>query len=679
MLGAYDIYVKYVKKKDDKELPKIMYHRAKLMMIHNKFEEAKPLLEEIVTKFDGVPSAQIYAAWCSEMLLALLTIRRVDTGNTPEQTVQASDDLEVWAKKFQKMKVWNHPEADELKKAVPTLLAGIGWKKGMAYRDAGAAFVNGEAHGDADGFKKCADQFIAVYNDYEEHDRADTLLWNAADCLDAAYMVGKAIQIRKILLDRHPDSKHAKDTLHYLAGSYQAVAYYDDAAQRYEEFASTYAKDDRSPDALQNAYLFRLGLGEDVKAAENLKKYEGVYKKKNPSKAAKIFWSRADLIKEDSERRKHAEDYLKTYGAKGGKDRQAVAEAVIAQIEWRRSCEKDLVQDSCMTIKRKRVLSGVEEIEKRKKLEARQKRQEEKEAAKKGKTKKKTFKPPKRCGSATQGIITVHKRDKKRSDAAQKRFTKILKLAGKGDLKIPADDLKRADDFRNAWGMAMVYKADQDYEEYMTLKMPEGLDFTVEEYKKDSGLPKWEKEYAEQVKKKADSEKKFGEFFEKKKKLSDQLTEQYAKVKVTKSPAWVLAAAARSASVQQNFSDQLYRAEVPQSFKTQEQVWAYCDALADFAQPLQEQALNAFTYCIERSTQFQYFNEFSRLCEDEMQQRDADRYPATNESFGISIYTASKIEHVDVITDPEGGRKSSVKRKKKTEGDGEGKEEKSED
>ena len=139
----------------------------------------------------------------------------------------------------------------------------------------------------------------------------------------------------------------------------------------------------------------------------------------------------------------------------------------------------------------------------------------------------------------------------------------------------------------------------------------------------------------------------------------------------TKSPAWVLAAAARSASVQQNFSDQLYRAEVPQSFKTQEQVWAYCDALADFAQPLQEQALNAFTYCIERSTEFQYFNEFSRLCEDEMQQRDADRYPATNESFGISIYTASHIEHVDVVTDPEGGRKSSVKRKKKTEGDGE--------
>ncbi len=656
MLGAYDVYVKYVTKKDDKELPKIMYHRAKLMMIHNKFEEAKPLLEEIITTFDGVSKAQIYAAWCSEMLLDLLTIRWVDTNNSPEQTVTASEELELWAKKFKKMKVWNNPEASQVKEAVPILLSGIGWKKGMAYRDAGAAFVKGEEYGDADGFKKCADQFIQVYNDYEAHDRADTLLWNAADCLDAAYMVGKAIQIRKILLDRHSDSKHAKDTLHFLAGSYQAVAYYADAAQRYEQFAESYKKDKRASDALQNAYLFRLGLGEQEKAAENLKKYEGVYKRKNVAKAAKIFWSRHGLIKEDAERRKHAEEYLKTYGSKGGKDRKIVAEAVVAQIDWRRSCAKELVQDSCMSIKRKRVISGVEEIERRKKLEARQARAEKKR-------KREKFKPPARCGSATQGIITVHKRDKKQAAAAQKRFSSILKLVGKGEMKIPAEDLQRADAFRNAWGMAMVYRADKEYEEYMTLEMPSNLDFNVEEWKNDPDVPKWKKEYDEQVKTAADSKKRFGEFFEKKKKLSLSLTEQYAKVKGTGSPAWILAAAARSASVQQNFSDQLYRAEVPSSFKTQESVWAYCDALADFAQPLEKEALDAFTYCIDRSTKFQYFNEFSRLCEDEMQQRDAERYPATNESFGTSTYTASKIEHVDVFTDADGSRRSAVKRK----------------
>jgi hypothetical protein len=65
MLEAYDTYQKYVKDAKDPELPKIVYHRAKLMMVHNKFKEARPLLEEMVVKFDG----SIYAAWCSEMLL----------------------------------------------------------------------------------------------------------------------------------------------------------------------------------------------------------------------------------------------------------------------------------------------------------------------------------------------------------------------------------------------------------------------------------------------------------------------------------------------------------------------------------------------------------------------------------------------------------------------------------
>ena len=121
--------------------------------------------------------------------------------------------------------------------------------------------------------------------------------------------------------------------------------------------------------------------------------------------------------------------------------------------------------------------------------------------------------------------------------------------------------------------------------------------------------------------------------------------------------------------VNQNFADQLYRAEVPRAFKTQEQVWAYCDALADQAQPVQDEALGAFTYCIEKSTEFQFFNLFSRLCENEMQQRNADKYPATNEMFGGSIYTASQIGRVGVLTSETGERKNPVKKQEKKEGD----------
>ena len=246
MLGSYDTYTKYVKKKDDKELPKIMYHRAKLMMEHNKFDEAKPLLIEMITKFDDVKEAQLYAAWCSAMFVDLLTIRWIDKNNNPQQTIDTSNDLQEWATKLQGMKIWNHPENEAVREAVPTLLAGIGWKKGMAYRDAGKAYVEGTPGGDPQGFEKCATQFIDVFNNFEDHERAATLLWNAADCSDAAYQVGQAIQIRTALLDRFPNSEHAVDTLHFLAESYQAVAYYDDSAKRYEQFAEEHAKDDRA-------------------------------------------------------------------------------------------------------------------------------------------------------------------------------------------------------------------------------------------------------------------------------------------------------------------------------------------------------------------------------------------------------------------------------------------------
>jgi hypothetical protein len=347
-----------------------------------------------------------------------------------------------------------------------------------------------------------------------------------------------------------------------------------------------------------------------------------------------------------------------------------VALAELGQIWWRNSCPESLLYDSCLSVKRKRAVAGESEREKARKLRRKAKAGEDKK-------KKKKYVPPKHCGNPTQGIITVYKRDKKKAAKAQDYFKKALKKAG-GKVEIPETDRQRVEAYRNAWGKSMVYSADQKYEEYLTIEMPEDLDFTLEEWKKGSGLDKWEKEYEEQKKKKEDSEKRVGEFFEKKIKLAGELEKQYGDVKKTKSPYWVLAAAARSAVVYQNFADQLYRAEVPRSFKSEEQYYAYCDALADQATIPQEKALAAFTYCLSRSTEFQFFNEFSRMCEEELQQRNPDKYPATNELFGNAKYTDSRLDVVGVQTDLEGGgptKTSDKKGVKKKEGADKGEEE----
>jgi TolA-binding protein len=641
MLEAYDTYQKYVKDAKDPELPKIVYHRAKIMMVHNKFTEARPLLEEMVVKFDGT----IYAAWCSEMLLDVLTIRWTNKNNTPEETVKASDDLEKWALKMQKMKVYTHPEADELKAAIPRLLAGIGWKKGMAYRDAGAA-------GDPNGFRQCAEQFLGLYNEYgDEHEKASTLVYNAGECYEAAYLLGQSVRMRKLLIDKFPTSEHFQGTLSKLAGNYQAIAMYDKAAERMEAYAEKYTKDKESPDFLRNAYLFRLGLGQNDQAQANLSKYEGLYKKDNPELAAKIFWSKHDILKTEEEKLSHAQEYLKIYGKTGGADRRIVAEATIGQILWRQSCDKGLLHDSCMSIQRKVAQAGEKARQRAQEL----KRKDKKLKEKKGGSKKQEI--PTNCGQATAGIITVYPRNKKKADEAQRYFDNVIK-ASRANIKVPEDDRDRIEDFRNAVAMAQVYKADQQYEEYVVIEMPGNLSFFVEDYKKDSGIPKWEKEYKEQVKKRDDSIKRFTEFYQKKGKLGADLQKTYDSiVEAKQSPYWMLAAAARSAMVSQNYADQLYRAEVPKEFKTEEEAYAYCDELSDKAQPHQDAAVVKFSYCLEKSTTFQFFNDFSRLCEEELQQRDADKYPSTAEIFGVSQYTASRPDRVQVQTDLEGDRR----------------------
>lgn len=643
MLNAYDIYSKFIKDAKDKELPKIVYHRAKLMMEHNKFDEARPLLEEMITKFDGTT----YAAWCSAMLLDLLTIKWLAKGNTADETVKASEDLETWAARMQKMQLYSHPEAESVRQAIPTLLAGIRWKKGLALRD------RAKETGNLNDYKECAESFLAIYNDYgKQHEKADTLIWNAATCYEAAYLLGQAVRLRKILLEEFPTSEHYQASLDYLGGNYQSIAMYERASEYFESYADKYPKDEKSPDKLQNAYLFRLGLGENEKAQENLRKFEDKFKKKDPQKAARIFWSKIDILKSDEEKLAHAKSYLQTYGKTGGLDRQIVAEATIGQILWRQSCSEKMSYDSCITITRKVARAGEKSRERARDL----KRKTAKTAGGQGKK----VKLPERCGSATSGVITVHPRNAKLAAEAQKHFDIALSLA-KNEVQVPnsADgkpDQRRLEDFRNAVAMAQVYKADKKYEEYLQIEMPSNLSFYVEEWKKDSGVPKWEKEYRNQLKTQEDSKKRFKNFYDQKTKIGRDLHDAYGQVVAGKqSPYWMLAAAARSAMVSQNYADQLYRAEVPSEFKTEEEYYAFCDALGDQAQPIQEDAQKKFSYCLDRSTNFQFFNEFSRLCEDELQQREPDKYPSTNELFGTSKYTSSHPDHVGVQIDIEGG------------------------
>lgn len=620
MLSAYDRYQTFVKDKDDKELPVIAYHRVKLMMQHNRFDEAQPLLKKLVKEFDGT----VYAAWAAEMLVDVMTIHWADTGQTLEQRVARGNELGTWLGKMQKMKLFKHKEAARLREAAPMLLAGVRWVEAGYFR------VQAKEGTDPDGYDKCAKAFVGIYEDYDTHDRADELLYSAAICFEADFQIGNAINVREVLLESHSDSELHEETLRNVAENYQAIAFYDRAATRLEEYADRYQKQDYASTALGNAYIFRAGLGDDEGARDDLQKYESLYRRKDPKKAASIFWAEHALLESEDERLDHAQRYIDRYGKKGGTDRLAVAHALAGQILWRRSCSKKLLGDACMSIKRKKAHSRQSTIDDVGAIRDRVA----------GKVKK-------RCGSASRGVIKVHSRDAKLVAKATKHFDAVAALVKKG-VDAPEDDVERVEALQNAVGMAMVYKADAKYEDYLKIEMPEDLEFHVDPWKQNSGVRQWEREYDRQVAKRDESRARFGEFLQSKQKVGQELFKVYDTVPKSKSKHWTLAASVRAATVWQNFADQLHRATVPKSLKTVEQVDAFCDELTDQAAPFEQMALKAFEYCLDRSTKYQYFNDFSRMCEEELQQREPDRFPATNELFGESQYTDSRMDVVQV-------------------------------
>jgi TolA-binding protein/Zn-dependent protease with chaperone function len=179
----------------DKEYSKVSFARAKLAMEHNRFDEAMPLLEDILARFDGT----IESVWASEMLLDALTIRWLDERNTPEQRAQGGDDTERWAKKVQGMKLWEHEEASKVREHVPALLAHVQWIRAMDEMRRAKA-------GDPTGYERCAERFMALYEEFWRHPKAPHALYRAGECYRAAGKTREAVAARKVLLV-HPLSE----------------------------------------------------------------------------------------------------------------------------------------------------------------------------------------------------------------------------------------------------------------------------------------------------------------------------------------------------------------------------------------------------------------------------------------------------------------------------------------
>jgi hypothetical protein len=124
--------------------------------------------------------------------------------------------------------------------------------------------------------------------------------------------------------------------MYEIGGNYQAIAVYDLAADWYERFATENPKMEKAPDALSDAVVLRLGLGQHQKAISDAQTFNKLYGRKAPEKAARIAFAIGAHYAAKEEWKK-AEKALNTTSmrqidTKGTPDVQIQAHALLGRI-----------------------------------------------------------------------------------------------------------------------------------------------------------------------------------------------------------------------------------------------------------------------------------------------------------------------------------------------------------
>ena len=622
MIGAFDTYIKYVP--DAPELVKIKYRKARVFYDYNHFDEAIALFSDIVDHHVNDDLA-IYSA---NLLLDCLNI------------LKRYKELLATVEKY----LGN-----------PVLMKDQEFRKQMVSLKTDSLVAEAKQYEKEKNYKECGISFVAAAETIPDHKDHAQRLYNAGLCFQNARLVGQAIKAREQLIAAHPKDTLSQRALFQIASGYHQLAYYSEAAKRYEEFAGKFPGEKQAFTALGNAYSFRIGLGEFEKAIEDMNSFVKYYGDRKPADTANVVFQMSEVYEKQNkteELARHLDAYLKKWGPKGGIDKQILAHFKLGEIAWKKSCPQEGVNGACIKVDRVTMNGRAKAIytinktikDKKKKLKEKLRTQ---------------------CGPPTSSKITVYDRSSKLASEAQKHFTEVLKFWAKGDAEHklqtqvpnPGEAAVRDVFMRFAVAGAAFYQAEQVYEQFLKVKFPQGLDFqqpTQFDNKKVTEAKK--KKYEE-------SSKKFMVYLTEKTKLAERLAGpsadkkgMYDFVLEYKVAHWTIAASARIGQVFADFVNQLYTAEIPKDLKEQDE-WGnrpreiFCDALVDKAEPIESKAVVGYDLCLKAATKESWFNEWSTMCEVELNQMKPSEYPLAAEAKPEPGYVSTPITPAAVVSE----------------------------
>lgn len=617
MISAFDTYLKYVP--DSDMGVKIKYRKARIYYDYNHYDEAIKYYQEIVDKHTKDELA-IYSA---NLLLDSLNI----LGRTK--------DVVIYVDKFLlNQDLMKDPE----------------FQKQMVTIKVDSLDLEGRRFETEGNYKECGRSMEAAADSLPEHPKHAERLYNAALCFTNARLIGEAIRMREKLIKDHPKDALAQRALYQIASGYHQLAAYTEAARRYEEFATKFPGEQQSATALGNAYTFRIGLGMFNEAVQDMQAYIRFYGSRRPQDAADKFYQLSEVYEKQNETdqlARHLEDFLKRWGSHAGADKTILAHFKLGEIYWKKSCPKEGVGGACIEIQRVTATGRQKALY---------------EINKKIKDKRKKIRELRtQCGPPTKSKITVYDRKKDLAKKAQGHFSTALKLWASAEKRIPGaspeEQKARLSFAAYAAAGSAFFKAEQVYEDFLRVKFPEGLYF---QQPTQFDTPKKAKE-----KKKAfDADvKKFQVYLDQKAKFANMLAGAsadkkgaYDKVVEFKVAHWMIAASARLGQVWANFMDQLYTAEIPKDLKEQDE-WGnrpreiFCDTLVDKAEPIETKAVQGYDLCLKAATQQSWFNEWSNLCEQELNQMQPTEYPLAAEVKPEPGYVSTLMTPAQVMSE----------------------------
>src|SRR5204862_4153699 len=137
----------------------------------------------------------------------------------------------------------------------------------------------------------------------------------------------------------------------YRSGAgYQQLAFYEQAATHYEDFAKRYPGEPQAQTALGNASMFREGLEQAREALGDIDAYVQFYGGRNPQDAAGVFFQKGEVFETQNrsdDLRAHLRVYLDKWGKRGGLDREVQAHFRLGELSWHASCPRASADGAC--------------------------------------------------------------------------------------------------------------------------------------------------------------------------------------------------------------------------------------------------------------------------------------------------------------------------------------------